>query len=90
MALQTEKTCTQCGKTRIFYQGINSLTPSICSECKEENEAKEKKEFLEKMKQEAIEKRIAAIEEWMYDHAHNEKMHDYPLPQWIGYAHRTD
>lgn len=70
MARLEEKICSQCRQVKYFaYNPMNWDPKQICSECKTENDEKEKQEYLDALKEECIKVRLAKIEEWIYDHS---------------------
>ena len=66
MALLTEISCTKCGKTK-FELAPYGVPPSFCSSCVDESTLQKKLIYLKGLTALKLKKRIALIEEYIYD-----------------------
>jgi len=78
MAFRCEIYCSVCGEAKTVICSTDSFPSSICRDCKNAEEAKKKKEHLDRLSTLTIEERIQKIEEWMYEHG--KTPHGYQPP----------
>lgn len=79
MALAIKMHCDVCGEEKQIFKVDGTPWPDVCPDCKATKEAKEKETFLRKLRSKPLEERIARIEEWLYDHEHQDFS---PLNPW--------
>jgi len=78
MAQMSTIHCTSCGKSKEVNYSSGSPPPSICSDCKEAEEAAKKEKHLTELSALPIEERLAKIEKWMYKHRKVPHGYQYP------------
>lgn len=68
MAIASSIVCKSCGNRKTAYHPSSSLPPRTCPECEIKQAADVKAQALAEIAAKPLEERLAAIEEWIYDH----------------------
>lgn len=74
MALAIMIRCGVCHEEKQAFKVSGKPWPDVCPACEAAKKAEEKMAFLNELKSKPLEERIAHIEEWLYDHEHQDVM----------------